>query len=537
MTCYPDNYDKNLYYFDKSVADGVVNFIERHIHHIKGEWASNVNSFIKLEDWQKRDIIYPLFGLKERATGLRRYKYCYIELPRKNAKSTLLAALIVVFLLFDKDPGAELYSAASSRDQAKIVFDLVGKMFKSDKELSKIVNIYQNAINFKNKSYKAVSADVNTNHGGNTNFVCFDELHAQPNRHLFDVLQTSMAAKKEPLFIMITTAGYDLNSICYEQHEYALNVKNGIIKDDRYLPVIYAAEKEDDPFEEATWKKANPNYGISVKKEYIKEQAERAKINSAYLNTFLRLHLNIWTSVNTLWIRDEVWKGLGADIDKELLKGEFAYGGLDLSSKSDITAFSLIFPPNEHRNIYADKYITLNWFWLPQDKGRDSADKNNNNYKQWVKEGWIEETNGNVIDYDYILERIMQICSYYNVAVIAYDPYNSTQIASKLEDEGIELFQHRQGFVSMNEPTLHFEVLCQRGDLVHNNNPVMRWMVSNGVLLSDTSGKLFKIGKNMAHQKIDGLITNIMCVSLCMNDLDKSKGSYLDKNEVQWIEL
>jgi phage terminase large subunit-like protein len=339
---------------------------------------------------------------------------------------------------------------------------------------------------------------------------------------------------------MITTAGYDLNSICYEQYDYACKVRDGIIKDDSYYSAIFEASVEDDPFSEETWKKANPSYGLALKPDYIKREAEKARTNAAYLNTFLRLHLNIWTSVDVVWITDDKWKKCGSNIQRkdleELLSGLPCYGGLDLSSKSDITAFTLIFPPNE-REFEPEKFITLTWSWLPEDKGTDSADKNNNNYKQWVKDGWIEETAGNVIDYDYIQQRILEICEKFAVLQIAYDPYNSTQIVAKLEGEGLNMIPFRQGFVSMNFPTLEFEVKVSRLELLHDNNPVMRWMVSNGVLLSDTGGKLFKIGKNQIHQKIDGLITNIMALGLAISNEGDNSTSYLDTDEVLYVEI
>jgi phage terminase large subunit-like protein len=335
---------------------------------------------------------------------------------------------------------------------------------------------------------------------------------------------------------MITTAGSDLNSICYEQHEYAIKVRDGVLKDDRFLPVIYAADKEDDPFVEETWIKANPNYGVSVKKDYIKEQAEKAKANKAYLNTFLRLHLNIWTDVETVWITDEMWMKQSSELDITLLDGQACYGGLDLSSKSDITAFTLMFPPNYDRDYYPEKYLTFTWSWLPEDKPKDSADKNNNNYKKWVYDGWVEETSGNVIDYDHIEEKISELCSRFDVLAIAYDPYNSTQIVSKMESNGLNMKSHRQGFVSMNYPTLEFEIKVKRGELLHDGNPVMRWMVSNGVLKSDSGGKLFKVDKNQHHQKIDGLVTNIMALSLAL-DGDDGEGTYLESGEMMYVDI
>lgn len=356
-----------------------------------------------------------------------------------------------------------------------------------------------------------------------------------------DLMEGSTAAKDDPLFFMITTAGSDLNSICYAKHDYAKKVRDGIIEDDTFLPVIYAADPKDDPFIESTWKKANPNYGISVKKDFMYEQAMKAKRNKAYLNSFLRLHLNIWTNVAEVWIADDLWLQCGKTYTNqqliENLRGENCYMALDLSSKSDITGQTAIFPPNPERSFYPDKYISINWFWLPEEKGRDSADKNNVNYLQWVADGWIEETVGNVIDYDYIQQRIEENCELFNVLKFAYDPYNSTQIVAKLEEKGLPMEAFRQGYVSMNFPTLEFEVKVSRKEIFHNNNPVLRWMVSNGVLVSDTGGKLFKVGKNQPHQKIDGLVTNIMALGLAMAGEDNSEGSYLDENDVMYIDL
>ena len=528
------------YYFDEKAANSVVSFIETQLTHVKGEMGGK--PFI-LAPWEKK-VVRDLFGWKEVEKygdiNLRRYRDAFIFVPRKNDKSTLCSALALVSLTLDPEPGAVIISAAADKNQARLVFDDAKKMIQQSKVLSDRLQVFQHSIIKDNSNYTPLSADVETKHGLNVSFTVFDELHTQPNRHLYDVLKTSQGSRRQPLFIMITTAGYDLNSICYEQYDYAKKVRDGIIQDDRYYPAIYEADPGDDPFDETTWKKANPGYGYSLKPDYIKREAEKARTNKAYLNTFLRLHLNIWTSVDEVWITDDKWQSCGETYTNEqlieYLQGELCFGGLDLSSKSDITAFSLIFPPSD-REFKPDKYISLNWFWLPDDKGRDSADKNNNNYLQWVSDGWIEETNGNVIDYDYIQTRIEDSCSQFNVNQFAYDPYNSTQIVAKLEEGGLPMIPFRQGFVSMNFPTLEFEVKIARGELLHNNNPVLRWMVSNGVLLSDTGGKLFKVGKNQPHQKIDGLVTNIMALGLALAGEDTSEGSYLDENDIMYLEL
>lgn len=525
------------YFFDKTTADNVVKFIESQLTHVKAEWGGKK---IILEDWQKK-IVSELFAWKHTETyegiHLRRFRYAFIFIPRKNGKSTLCSALALVSLFLDSEPGNIIISAAADRGQARLVFDDAKAMVRQSELLSKNATVYQHSILKGVSSYQPLSADVETKHGLNVNFTVFDELHTQPNRHLYDVLKTSQGSRRQPMFVMITTAGYDLNSICYEQYDYACKVRDGLIQDDTFYPAIFEASKEDDPFSEKTWQKANPNYGKSLKKSYIEQEANIAKQNAAYLNTFLRLQLNIWTSVDVVWITDERWQKCGRKLNIEDFRGETCYAGLDLSSKSDITAFSLIFTPNPNREVEPTKYITFNWFWLPEEKGRDSADKNNNNYKKWVRDGHIIETKGNVIDYDVIELSILTICSQYNVLQIAYDPYNSTQIVAKLEEEGLPMYSFRQGFVSMNFPTLEFEVKVSRCELAHDFNPILRWMVSNGVLLSDTGGKLFKVGKNQPHQKIDGLVTNIMALGLAIMDEGNDNGSYLDDNGVMYVEI
>lgn len=526
---------ENKFYFDKGTADTVCRFIEDNIHHVKGEMGGQL---YKLAPHEKK-IVSDLFGWKYttpyNGVNLRRYRDAFIFLPRKNSKSTLCSALALASLFLDNEPGAVVISAAADKNQARLVFDDAKKMIRQSKLLSNNAQVYQHSILKADSTYQPLSADVETKHGLNISFTIFDELHTQPNRHLYDVLKTSQGSRRQPMFIMITTAGYDLNSICYEQYDYACKVRDGLIIDENYYSAIYEASIEDDPFSEETWKKANPSYGLALKPEYIAREAEKAKTNASYLNTFLRLHLNIWTSVDVVWITDDKYQKCGLNYTANDLLGQICYGGLDLSSKSDITAFSLIFPPQE-REFEPNRYLTLNWFWLPRDKGKDSADKNNVNYLQWVKDGWIEETEGNVIDYDYIQGRIEEICSLFNVQKVAFDPYNSVQICSKLLEVGIPMKEHRQGFVSMNFPTLEFDVKINNMEFGHNNNPVLRWMVSNGVLLSDTGGKLFKVGKNQPHQKIDGLVSNIMALGFALQ-VEIEEGSYLDESEVRYVEI
>ena len=517
------------YYFDEDTAKGVVAFIEDNLTHIKG--PDSGKPFI-LEEWQKRKIFYPLFGVKEKATGLRRFKYVYAEIPKKNGKSPLMSALVILMLKYIKDSGAELVSVASSRDQAKIVFGDAKKMIQANPKLNKDFMLFQNSVVMGNKSYKPLSADVGTNDGGNNNVVIIDELHRFKDRELVDLMEGSMAAKEEPIFFMITTAGSSFTSICWEKHEYAVKVRDGVIKDDRFLPVIYAADKNDDPFSEETWIKANPNYGVSVRKDFMKEQAEKARMSAAYRNNFLRLHLNIWTNVQDVWIPDQIFHRCAAKENRdwlfEKLKGSAAYCAMDLSSTTDLSSFTVMIRPDENRDIYPDKFISLNWYFLPEEKGQDSADRNNAVYLNWVAAGYIEETPGNVIDYDLIYARIMEVADNFNLVGLAFDPWNSHQIAAKLTDTLGEdrMFKHPQDFKAFTSPVQDFEVTIQKGEYVYDGNPVTRWCMSNTSLKFTSDGKACKPDKSKREQKIDGAVTNIMAYNAA-NKLKDRSGSYI----------
>ena len=512
---YTQKYNKDPdYYFDADSARFFVYAIESNLVHPKGPLSGQ--PFL-LADWQKRDIILPLFGVKRRSDGLRRYKFIYCEVPKKNGKSPLLAAIVLIVLKFIKDSGAELVSLASSRDQAKIVFGDAKKMLRKGSDFAKTFKLFQNAIMVDEKSYKPLSADVGTNDGGNNNFICIDELHRFKSRDLVDLMEGSIAAKEDPIFFMITTAGKNLTSICYEKHEYAIAVRDGIIKDDRFLPVIYAADPKDDPFIEETWKKANPNYGISVRKEFMAEQAEKAKRNASYLNTFLTLHLNIWTNQQERWVADKVWLENNKTFNPDEMTG-FCFAALDLSSISDLTAFTFGWLEDDH-------YYSKTMFWLPEEKGKNSADKNNVQYLQWVKDGRIKETQGNVIDYNVVIKDIIEMCEKHKVQIVAYDPYNSTPVILALEEAGIKTFMHRQGTVSMNKPLNQLERLIMQGNFVNNNCPILRWMAGNVQIKSDTGGNR-KFDRTRYDQKIDGLVSNLMCLSMLL-DMKPETESYL----------
>ena len=502
---------KSKFIFDEDKANRAVYFIEHFITHVKGEKAGQ--PFI-LEPWQKDQIIKPIFGYVDKKTNLRQYRTAYIEIPRKNGKSSLCAAIALYVLFADSERGAEIYSAAGDRAQAGIVFSIAKQMVLNNPELSKRAKVFRNSIVFgeKGNTYKAISADAYTKHGFNAHCVIMDELHTQPNRDLYDVLVTSTASRTQPLIFSITTAGYDKTSICFEQHEYAKKLKKGILKDNSFLPVIYACDKDDDIHSVNTWKKANPNYGVSVRKDYLKHQSLKVKNLPSYENTFKRLHLNLWTT-NTVknWINDEIWDKCNIrKIEEKDLIGRKCYAGLDLSSTRDLTALVFLFPDDEHK-----KFDVLPYFWCPEDSIFERSKKEHIHYEKWRKEGLLFGTEGNVVDYEQIKNLIIELGGKFDIQQIAYDRWNSSQLVIELLNEGAPMTPYGQGFASMSAPTKELEKLIFSKALNHGGNELLKWQISNVVLQTDPTGSV-KPNKAKSKEKIDGIVALVMSLGIFM---------------------
>ncbi len=492
------------YWFDRRAADVAVAFFERLLVHVKGEWAGQ--PFVLLP-WQKR-IVRDIFGWK-RADGTRRYRTVYIEVPRKNGKSNLAAGLALYMLFLDDEPGAEIYSAAADTDQAAIVFDLAKQMVEASPALSARCEVYKRSIVVPatNSVYRVVSADAYTKHGFNAHGVVFDELHAQPNRELWDVLTTATGARRQPLVIAITTAGYDRESICWEQHEYARKVAEGIIEDDSFYPAIWAADEEDDWLDEEVWKKANPSLGHTLKWEYLRGEARRAEQSPAYQNTFRRLHLNQWTQQETRWLPMEAWNACAHEVDEEALAGQVCYGGLDLASSVDIAAFEIVFPPKEEGGLWR----VVSRFWIPEENIVERARRDRVPYDAWVRDGYITATPGNVIDYAFIMAEIERLGEMYDIREIAFDRWGAVQISTALEERGFTMVQFGQGFRSMSPPTKELLRMVLDGKLAHGGHPVLRWMADNMVVDTDPAGNV-KPNKKKSREKIDGMVALIMAL-------------------------
>lgn len=476
-------------------------FIQK-LRHTKAPWAGK--PFI-LEKWQRK-IIRDLFGALN-ADGTRQYRTAYLEFPRKNGKSELAAAIALFLLFADDESGAEIYSAAGDRDQAAIVFNIARTMVEQEPELKRrcriVPSLKRIEIPEKDSFYRVLSADHATKHGFNAHGVIFDELHAQPNRKLWDVLTTSGGTREQPLVVAITTAGYDRHSICWEQHDYARKILDGVIEDPSFYPVIYAAPEDADWTDEAVWYQANPALGSFRKIREMRALCRKAMVVPSNQNTFRRLYLNQWTKQESRWLDLARWTKSAGEVFEEDLQGETAYGGLDLASTIDVAAFVLVFPDGE------GSHDVLPFFWLPEENIEKRVKRDRVPYDAWVRQGFIRTTPGDVIDYRYIRRDINELGERYHIAEIAFDRWGATQITQELEDDGFTMVPFGQGFASMASPTKELLKLVLGCRLRHGDNPVLTWMADNMVVRQDPAGNV-KPDKEKSTEKIDGMVALIM---------------------------
>lgn len=494
-----------MYYYDEEAAERAVQFIENFCTHVKGELAGK--PFI-LEEWQKVDIIRPLFGWKVEATGLRKYRTCYVEIPRKNGKSNLAAAIALYLLFADGEPGAEVISAAGDRGQANIVFNIAQEMIKNNKHLRNRARVLRNKIEFKSSWYKSISAEAYTKHGLNCHGIIFDELHTQPNRELWDVLTTSVGARRQPIIMSLTTAGHDRSSVCYEMHEYSQQLLNGTLVDETFLPVLYKADEGDDWTDPETWKKANPGYGSICNENYFEDAVKKAKSNPSIINSFLRLHLNIWTSAETAWIPDDIYMKGAKEIPYDKLHTLPCYAGLDLASTQDLTAFAMLFRDDE-----LDRFYLLTHQFVNSEKAHSKKLAAGVDYVQFSRDGDITITPGNVTDYRIVKEYILDQCAKYDIREVGYDPKFSTYIVAELSEDDIEMMPMAQNITSMNAPTKEMEMAIMQEKIIHGGNRCLRWQFGCAIIYTDNNENKRVIKEQKENKKVDGVIASIIAMN------------------------
>lgn len=513
-------------HYDKAKADRAVKFIQN-LRHTKGKWDGK--RFMLLP-WQEQ-IVRDIFGIV-RADGKRQFLTAYVEIPKKQGKSELAAAIALYLLYADGEASAEVYGAACDRNQASIVFDVAKQMVMKSPALmkrSKIAAATKRIVNYSNAGfYQVLSAETGTKHGLNVSGLVFDEIHAQPNRKLYDVLtKGSGDAREQPLFFIITTAGTDKQSICYELHTKALDIMNGRKVDSTFYPVVYGLAEGDDWNDEANWYKANPSLGHTIAIERVREAYKNALENPAEENVFKQLRLNMWTNSTVVWIPEHIYDKGNSPIDIDSLTGRDCYAGLDLASTSDITAFVLVFPPRSED----EKYIVLPFFWLPEDTLELRCRRDHVLYDVWERQGYIHTTEGNVIHYGFIERFIEDLGKKYHIKEIAYDRWNATQMVQNLEDEGFTMVPFGQGFKDMSPPSKELYKLLMEGSIIHGGNPVLKWMAQNVVMRQDPAGNI-KPDKERSVEKIDGIVALIMGLDRCIRNGGETTSIYDERGMI-----
>jgi phage terminase large subunit-like protein len=489
--------------FDERVADVAVSFFAERMSHVEGALAGK--PFV-LQPWQAAHVGCA-FGWKM-ADGMRRYREVFDYEPRGNGKTAKAAGLLNLVAFCDDEPGAQIYSAASDREQAALVFRQARGMLVNRPELGDQCRIFASMKSIEypqNTIYKALSSESETKHGFNTHFLIFDELHAQTHSELLEVLMTSTGKRRQPMIWYITTADYKRESVCNEKYDYACKVRDGIINDPKFLPVIFEASAQDNWRDPAVWRKANPNLGITIPLEYMERECLRAQTQPTFENTFKRLHLNVRTEQDVRWIPMAQWDDCGQPFELAALANEPAWAGLDFGWRDDMAALVLVIPRG-------DEVFLLPRFWLPKQCRRDLTASP---MREFLAQGLVELTEGNSTDVECIYAALEEYRKRYDLQGVALDPANARKQEQDLQANGYTVMEFLQSKKSYNEPCLRFAELVRSGKLRHGGHPVLRWMASNvEVELNGLNQIMPK--KRLSAEKIDGIVAAIMGLGMQM---------------------
>lgn len=452
-------------------------------------------------------------------------------MAKKNGKTAWVAGILLYVMVCDHEIGAEIYSAAASRDQAALIFAHANGMVRQQKALSDRLTVYgakggtqSRSIVYEAEmtSYKCLSADANTADGSSPHFCAIDELHRHKSADLAEVLQKSTATRSQPMVVYTTTADYNRPSLCNTKLKYAKQVRDNKGDpsqpghDPEFLPVIYEADKDDDWECPETWRKANPNLGVTVPESFLKREAQKAIETPSELNNFLRLHLNIVTDADEAWLDMSAWDkcGIGKEDPAkwraamiEKLKGRPCRLALDLGSTNDLTALVALFPE--------DGNVVLPWFWMPRDNARKRETEHRVPYMTWARGGFVEITDGNYVDQSFVLSRSLECVKLFGAREIAVDRFMARQITDVAQREGIAVVEFGQGFRDMSEPAKRLETLVLSGKLQHGSNPILRWMAGNTMIRRDPAGNI-KPDKSKSAEKIDGIVSLTMAIGRAM---------------------
>jgi len=509
--------------YDDKKAERVLAFISQ-LRHTKGDWSGRP---FHLLPWQE-NIIRDLFGVVK-PDGCRQFQTAFITCSKKSGKSELAAAIALYMLCADGEEAAEVYGCANDRKQSSIVFDVARDMVLQCPALMrrvKILDSQKRIVYLPTRSfYQAMSSEVATKYGLNVSCCIFDELLGQGDRQLYDVMtKGSGAARSQPLNFVITTAGNDMHSICYEVYSKAKDIIAGRKSDPSFYPVIFEAPEDMDWTSPATWRTAHPSLGVTVQESYLHQMCESAKQNPAEENQFLQFFLNRWVKQAVRWMPMDKWDACAFPVDTESLRGRVCYGGLDLASTTDVTAFVLVFPPID----YDDKYYILPYFWLPEETLDLRVRRDHVPYDVWEKQGFIKTTEGNVVHYGFIEAAIEELGAMYNIREIAYDRWGAAQMIQNLEGLGFTVLPFGQGFRDMSPPTKELMRLTLDEKLAHGGQPVLRWMMDNIHVRTDPAGNI-KPDKEKSTEKIDGAVATVMALDRALRGGGDTGGSIYEE--------
>lgn len=440
--------------------------------------------------------------------GLRRFRACYTEVARKNAKTTILAGLTLYMLAADGEEGPEVYSGATARDQARIVLDIARRMVQKSAGLRGELGVQAHAHAIScapvGGTFQALSSDAHTLDGLNPNMLVIDELHAHKTRLVYDVLETATGSRDQPLLWAITTAGSNRAGICYEQRGYVVKILEGIADDDRYFGVIYTIDEDDDWRDESCWPKANPNLAVSVDLDDMRRQAAKAAVMPTALPNFLTKRLNVWVNADMAWMDMQKFAACGdPSLEVSQYAGYDCFVGIDLASRNDIAAMALLFVLGEGR------YALFGRYWLPENAVEASG---NSQYLGWSLSGRITTTPGNTTDFGYIEQELLEVCKTFNVREVAYDPFQAAQFSQRMLDEGVPMVEVRPIVLNLSEPMKELQALVLDGDLEHDGDPCMGWQFSNVVAHLDNKDNIYP-RKERVENKIDVVVAAIMALA------------------------
>jgi phage terminase large subunit-like protein len=504
-----------VYFFDPKEAGKWTGFFPRYLRHMKGSWKGKP---VTLEDWQA-EFISRFFGWKKIKNNKRRYRTLFLFIPRKNGKSLIVAGIGLGMLLIDNEGGPEVYVGASGEKQARGLFNVSKYMVRANKDLSLLCQPLKDSIYCEHNegTYQVITGEADTQEGSNPHAFLADEIHVMKDNSLLQAMITGMGAREQPGLFMMTTAGASrINNPAYQQYDYAKKVRDGVIIDPEYLPVIYEAPAGARIDDMEAIKAANPNFGVTVFEDFFKGLIKKAMHVPALQNSFRRHHMNVFVDADDRWIEYSKWLLCKKSFDFESLRGRRCFAGLDLASRDDLSALVLLFPPL----VEGEKYIVVSWFWCPELGIEARAETANVDYRRWSESEKLRfiPTQGEIIDFSYIEKEILKISKMFQLEELAYDPYQATYLATNLEKEGVTCVAVRQGILSMSEPVKNLIALVLSKQLQHDDE-VLDWMSNNACLTVDAHENV-KFDKKKSTEKIDGMVALAMAVDRAMVNRD-----------------